>query len=208
MSNFWNSFYEQPLDEIPWHKTQADYFVQLVETGMIKGNSALDLGCGVGAKSIFLAQHGFSEVVGVDIAEQAIRYAKQNAVDAGVAEQCSFYAHDATDLSCLSADAQFDLVLDWAVLHCVPVARRAAYVSGVIERIKPGGHFLLRTFSSEEGVTSFVETINDQSEAVSVFSRSTVLELFAGLKMIEGNTSQPRTKPELQFLELLFQKGK
>lgn len=76
---FWENFYKLPIEKIPWQQTQFDWFKKLVDNGTIKGNSALDLGCGTGIKSIYLAKSGFKRIVGIDIAPQAIEYAKENA---------------------------------------------------------------------------------------------------------------------------------
>lgn len=206
MTNFWDVFYQQPLENIPWHKTQADYFEQLVDGGVVTGEVALDLGCGVGAKSVYLAQHGFVKVIGIDIAKRAIEYASQAAADNKVTDKCTFFTHDATDLSFLDQSLQFDLILDWAVLHCVPAVDRKKYVAGILDRLKPGGHLLLRVFASENGTNSFTETLGNQSETVSIFTKSEIIDLFNPLKLIDSNTSQPRTKKDLYFFEALFQK--
>ena len=51
--NKWEQYYKKtPLNEIPWQKTQADYFIKAVDK--IKSGTALDLGCGTGMKSIYL----------------------------------------------------------------------------------------------------------------------------------------------------------
>ena len=53
----WEKYYtETPLNKIPWQKTQADYFTKVIKTGKVKAGSALDLGCGTGMKSIYLAK--------------------------------------------------------------------------------------------------------------------------------------------------------
>jgi len=97
-----------PLEKIPWNKTQADYFLKILNSGKSGEGKALDLGCGIGAKSIALAKKGFS-VTGIDISPTAIQYAKENAKKEGV--KARFIAADATDLSFLK-DEEFDFVLD------------------------------------------------------------------------------------------------
>lgn len=52
-------------------------------TGHCPGRRALDLACGEGRNSIFLASQGFS-VTGVDIAEEALAKAERRAAAAGV----------------------------------------------------------------------------------------------------------------------------
>ncbi len=54
--NFWDDIYENtPLTDIPWQLTQADWFGELLDEGVLTGETALDLGCGTGIKSIRLA---------------------------------------------------------------------------------------------------------------------------------------------------------
>ncbi len=203
---FWDNFYSKPIDQIPWSKTQADWFVELVEQGTLAGASALDVGCGLGAKSIFLATHGFSDVVGVDIAPRAVQQAHESAVDAGVESACSFYTHDASDLSFLPSDTQFDLVLDWATLHCIPKAHRDAYARGIADRVRNGGLLLVRTFTAEDGRGSFEEETGGQKETVYLSTEADIRALYPEFDVVARNTSKPRTKTDLQFLELLLRK--
>src|SRR4030043_1814115 len=112
-SKYWDKFYEKPLEEIPWQNVQADWFKELVDNKTIKGSSSLDLGCGTGQKSIYLAKYGgFSEVTGVDISERAIEIANQNAKEAAV--RCKFVCDDVTKWSFVKAGNTFDFILDWA----------------------------------------------------------------------------------------------
>jgi len=57
--------------------------VELVESGKIKSCRVLDVGCGEGFYAIYLASKGF-DVMGIDISENAIRLAKENAAKQGV----------------------------------------------------------------------------------------------------------------------------
>lgn len=207
MTNFWDIFYEQPIENVPWNKTQADWFVKLIEEGKVSGKTALDVGCGVGAKSVYLAQHGFDEIVGVDISSQAIEHARDAVEKSGVSNKCTFFVHDASDLSFLPASKQFDLVLDWAVIHCLPAEQLIAYATMVTERILPDGHLLVRAFSAEDGRDHFIENVGDQTENVSIFTEDRLLKLFNQLEVVDKNISKPRTKADLKFLELLFKKN-
>ena len=49
---------------------------------------ALDLGCGTGTNSVYLAEHGW-DVTGVDFVPRAIRAARQKAAAAGVSPRRS-----------------------------------------------------------------------------------------------------------------------
>lgn len=109
----------------------------LVEKGLPPGR-ALDVGCGSGTSSVFLAAHGW-DVVGVDFSALAIRRARRRARRAGV--RCAFYRADATDLSFL--DGPFDLALDIGCLHGIPQPGRARYAAGLARLLRPAGLYLL-----------------------------------------------------------------
>lgn len=82
MKSFWENYYNRPVGQIPWNKSQADWFEKLIANGKIKGNTALDIGCGVGYKSIYLAEVcGFSSIVGVDISGKAIKIAQKKCTE-------------------------------------------------------------------------------------------------------------------------------
>ncbi len=69
----------------------------------------LDVGCGTGGNACYLAQKYGCRVVGVDIAEHMIRYAKKRAEDLGLTDRVSFQVGDAYGLE--FPDGSFDAVL-------------------------------------------------------------------------------------------------
>ena len=116
--------------------------VELIEGEHLPPGRALDLGCGTGTNSIYLARHGW-EVVGVDFSAVAIRRARRRARRAGV--DVRFYRADVTDLSFL--DGPFDLALDIGCLHGVPPERWERYAEGLARLVRPGGVYLLYAFA-------------------------------------------------------------
>ena len=117
--------------------------VAKIESGTIKGR-ALDLGCGTGTNSIYLAQHGFT-VVGVDFAAKAIATARDKAQCAGVAVE--FHAADVTRLDFLGARESFDFVLDMGCFHSIDAAGRARYAEHLTRLTRPGSVYMLYAFS-------------------------------------------------------------
>lgn len=115
--------------------------VALVTSGGIAGR-ALDLGCGTGTNSIYLAQHGFA-VVGVDFSPKAIATARAKARRAGVAVE--FHVSDVTRLDFLREP--FDLVLAIGCFHSLGAAQRAQYAEMAARLTRAGGVFLLYAFS-------------------------------------------------------------
>lgn len=194
-------YHNTPLEKIPWYHTQADYFLKILNSGKLTKGKALDLGCGVGTKSIALAKKGF-KVVGIDISPTAIQYAKENAKKERIKAQ--FFAADATDLSFLKND-KFDFILDWACLHSIPVTKRKKYINGIIKYTKKGGKLLLRCFSKykNENKSGF----SAPAGFVYLFSKDDIEELFGKhFKVLETNRSKPKTHPGKWLDEYLMER--
>jgi SAM-dependent methyltransferase len=78
--------------EIPWDLGRADAnLVSVVDAWPIKSCRALDIGCGTGDNSIWLARRTF-DVTGVDITALAIQKARRKALQIGI--ECKFVIAD------------------------------------------------------------------------------------------------------------------
>jgi 2-polyprenyl-3-methyl-5-hydroxy-6-metoxy-1,4-benzoquinol methylase len=110
-------------------KNPPKELVELVESEKIKPCNCLDIGCGEGFYSIYLAKKGF-EVTAIDLSKNAIKFAKQNAEKEGV--KINFISMDMFDLEDL--DEKFDFVFEWGILHGVAFENRKKYL-GLIEKI-------------------------------------------------------------------------
>ncbi|UZJ38505.1 class I SAM-dependent methyltransferase [Prosthecochloris sp. SCSIO W1103] len=109
-----NSFEERyAKGEIPWDLGRVDAnLVAMVEKMPIAGCRALDLGCGTGDNSIWLARQAF-DVTGVDISTLAIKQARSKALQNGV--ECRFVVADF--LKERVGEAPFDFVFDRGCFH-------------------------------------------------------------------------------------------
>ena len=143
------------LRRTPWDtQVTPPEVVTLIEGGTLPPGRALDLGCGTGTNSIYLARHGW-EAVGVDFSPVAIRRARRKARHARA--NCQFHRADVTDLSFLVSP--FGLVLDIGCLHSIPQESRERYASGLARLVQPAGLYLLYAFtacpdrSASRGVT-------------------------------------------------------
>jgi SAM-dependent methyltransferase len=105
------------------------------------GGRALDLGCGTGTHSIYLAQHGWG-VVGVDFSAKAIAEAREKAKHVGV--NADFRIGDVTRLDPLSGP--FDFALDVGCFHGLHAAGRARYVEQLTRLVRSGGKYTLWAF--------------------------------------------------------------
>jgi len=134
--------YEKPGIAVWTNKKPPEELIELVESGKIKPCKVIDVGCGEGFYSIYLASKGF-DVTGIDISEKAINYAKKNAKKEGF--DIKFKVMDLNDLSGLKE--KFDFVLEWAILHCVPFEKRKNYVENISNLLNKGAKYLSTCFN-------------------------------------------------------------
>jgi SAM-dependent methyltransferase len=143
MKTFYNLWYRYGTP--PWVGSARSELVRLVEQGVLAPpGRAIDLGCGTGANSIYLAQQGFS-VTGVDFAPAALDKARASAHAAGV--DVNFVQDDFTRLN--RVEGPFDLLVDYGSFDDLGPSSRAAYVRAVVPLARPGARFLLWCFEWE-----------------------------------------------------------
>ncbi len=129
------------LGNLPWDDVLPPPEVQAVVAKLPAGR-ALDLGCGYGRTSIYLAQHGW-QVDGVDFVPQAITEAKKRAAAANIAEQIQFHAASVTALDFLQDNSQYQLAVDVGCMHVLDDTGRQAYHDHVSRLLAPDALFLL-----------------------------------------------------------------
>jgi SAM-dependent methyltransferase len=134
------------LSKPPWDTgVTPPEVVTLIEGGAIAPGRALDLGCGTGTNSIYLALHGFG-VTGVDYSPKAIATAREKMRRAGV--HVEWHVADATRLDFLSEP--FDFVLDLGCFHTMDEAERTRYGANLARLTRGGSIFMLYAFSPRE----------------------------------------------------------
>lgn len=105
---------------------------------------ALDIGCGSGIDSVFLATHGW-EVTGVEVEPRAVKEARQRAQAAGVPVR--FVQGDVTKLSDLGIGTGFTLLLDIGCFHTLPRSQRSRYAQEITAAASPDATLLLFAFA-------------------------------------------------------------
>jgi SAM-dependent methyltransferase len=112
------------------------------ETALPAGK-ALDIGCGTGDNSIYLAQHGW-HVTGIDFVAKAVDAARTKA--AAQKLDVTFSQADVTRLSSDGIGTGFDLIIDSGCLHGMNSEDRGAYVREVTAVAAPGARLHLLAF--------------------------------------------------------------
>lgn len=142
---------------------------ELVETGRIEPGRAIELGCGAGRESIYLAKQGF-DVTGIDISPTAIAMAKRAADEQAI--EVRFVVEDVTNLS--SVQGPFDLLVDYGTLNDLNSEQRDRYMENVLPLAGDGSQYVLMCFerrlSADEinlrfGRVFNIETISYKAEA-------------------------------------------
>ncbi|WP_329622011.1 class I SAM-dependent methyltransferase [Streptomyces sp. NBC_01255] len=152
-ADWWDGFYADRDKPVPFFVAKPDEnLVSYVERGLLPaGGRVLDLGCGPGRNSLYLASLGY-EVDAVDLSATAIRWAEERAREAGAAESVRFVCGDAFAAHEPDVlDGPYDLVYDSGCFHHLPPHRRVSYLALLDRVLAPGGHFALTAFAAGEG---------------------------------------------------------
>ena len=109
---------------------------------------ALDLGCGTGTNTVYLARHGW-DVSGVEFIARAARRARRRADAAGV--RTRIVHGDVTRLADLALGDLFTLLFDLGCYSSIPHGGRDGYVDGVTRLAAPGAVFLMYGMAPRAG---------------------------------------------------------
>jgi 2-polyprenyl-3-methyl-5-hydroxy-6-metoxy-1,4-benzoquinol methylase len=137
--------YEKP--DARWtNENPPQELIELIDSETIKPCKTLDIGCGEGFYSIYLAERGF-KVAGIDFSEKAIEYAKKNAQEKDV--NVKFIAMNVKDLDKLNE--KFEFVFEWAFLHCITKPKeRKEYIENVSKLLNNGGKYFSICFNEDQ----------------------------------------------------------
>lgn len=123
--------------DVPWHRDEPDPFLVDVIKKRNKPGRALDLGCGTGSFSVYLAKQGY-DVTGLDLFPRALEMGRERAKSEGV------------DVNWVQADLftwrppqKFDFILDSGCLHSLVGGNLKRYKEQLLSWLAPGGDFVL-----------------------------------------------------------------
>lgn len=129
----------------PWdgHQLPARLRELIEGDAALPKGKALDVGCGTGDTSIYLAQHGW-DVTGIDFVERALAKARVKAQRAGA--KIRWLRADVTRLGQHDIGPGFNLVVDNGLLHGLSDDARDAYVRELSPLVPDGGRLLILGF--------------------------------------------------------------
>lgn len=133
--------------------------VELIEREKFPSGRALDLGCGTGTNSIYLARHGF-EVIGVDFVGRALEMARSKAQVQNV--RVEFRAADV--LAPGEFGKAFDLILDIGCFHSIDPSGRVRYADNARQWTHPGSLLMLYAFFPRKFFGRSIGVTRDEME--------------------------------------------
>lgn len=143
------AFFEAVYEETPpWDIGGPQPAMSALLTQYPPTNPILDVGCGSGDLSIFLAQRGY-QVTGIDFVETAIAaaQAKTGLLPPEAARLLNFQVADALQPSRLQQ--QFGAVVDSGFFHLFNPDQCDRFIAELASTIKPGGRYYLHAFAIE-----------------------------------------------------------
>ncbi|MGN9163204.1 class I SAM-dependent methyltransferase [Clostridium sulfidigenes] len=146
-NEWWSNFYSDKEKAIPFFKNIPDEnLASYFELDLLKQGKALDIGCGNGRNSLYLAHKGF-EVYGIDFSKTSIEWGKQLAKEQSI--EVNFLCQSIFDFKC--EPESFDFIYDSGCFHHIKPHRRNQYLSAVLKLLKPDGYFSMNCFNLNGG---------------------------------------------------------
>jgi ubiquinone/menaquinone biosynthesis C-methylase UbiE len=148
-----------------------------------KGDKILDIGCGSGRDSIFLAKQGF-EVWGIDISKEAIKKAKEKFR----AKNLHFLVGDIKDLK--FKDEFFDAVYSGWVLQSIPLKKASLEIFRVLK--KGGVAFLAFLLNTKIIATGKITEFHKKEDIISTYKNFQILKQLT-FKSEDFKAKEPHT---------------
>ena len=142
-----------PVDE--FHSGQRNATVRLAQLAGVGGaQHVLDVGCGIGGPSRFLAKQFGCRVTGLDLTAEFVEVASMLARRTGLAGKVNYRQGDALDLP--FADASFDLV--WSQNAAMNIADRDRLYAEMRRVLKPAGRLAIQDVAAGPGGEPYYPT--------------------------------------------------
>jgi len=170
---------------VPWDDDMPPPEVMEMAAQLPPGR-AVDLGCGYGRSSIYLARRDWT-VDGVDFIPLAVAGALARAEQASVGDRVNFHLGKVTHLPFLTGP--YDLALDVGCMHALDDAGLRQYRNEVYRLLRPGGLYLLFSHLRTEGVEVPGRGVYEETVHSLFGDNFTLDKVVRGTTQVEGRPS-------------------
>ena len=144
---WWDKFYSDRDKPIPFFKNIPDEcLVSYCTSNILHKGRALDIGCGNGRNSLYLAKQGF-DVIGIDISDEVIKWAQESLAD--YTNKPVFKCQSLFEFE--DRPKSFDLINDSGCFHHIKPHRRCQYFESILKYLKDDGYFSMTCFNLDGG---------------------------------------------------------
>ena len=152
----WDAVYREGIP--PWESgAPSGELVRVLDEGVVRPGSALEVGCGTGADAVYLSRRGF-EVTAVDSAPTAVDRARTRAELEGVTvrlvlDDVFHFAH---------TSETFDFVYDAGFYHFLRRVDLERFLDMLWRVTRPGSLYLALAGSTEESAPSGPPRVSEE----------------------------------------------
>lgn len=164
----WEYIYQTiPTQQIPWETGQpsSDLVLLFKKKTLRRGMKVLDVGCGLGTQTRFMAQKG-AVATGIDISETAINKAREQLLR-GNDIVANFLVGDVCRMPI--PKAAFEFVYDRGCYHHLSVRERGEYVKEVNRVLAPQGFLHMLVFAGAMGPFEVIEYFLPKFQVVGAY---------------------------------------
>ena len=166
--DLWESEYREkqgiPSSRTMFPSRALKKFWESEELNDLNMNNALDVGSGLGRNSIYMAQNGVKNVVGVEIVDYAIERARQEVKQLELQNKIKFI-NKSIGNPLPFENQSFDLIVDMMVMHLLNESERTVYFSEVQRLLRPNGYFVFYTIAANSEAAKALFKSNPGPEA-------------------------------------------
>lgn len=155
-----------------------EYCIQ--KLGPLEGKDVLDIGCGNGIGTLYVAQnYPVNNVIGVDINAHNVAIANGEKEKRNI-KHALFMEGNAQDLNKIQSNS-IDLVINIESAFHYP--QKDLFIDEIGRVLKPGGHFLIADILTTANVNVYLKHWKKKNE----FSSLVLTAIFGGLQTLQSN---------------------